>query len=47
MGEGFGLDMALGLPLQGIIPNSRRSAKAFFDIARFQDAPRIMGALCP
>ena len=47
MGEGFGLDMALGPPLQGIIPDSRSSAEAFFNIARFQNAPRIMGALGP
>ena len=47
MGEGFWLDMALGLPLQGIIPNSRSGAEAFFDIARFQNAPRIMSTLGP
>ena len=47
MGEGFGLDMALGLPLQGIIPNGCRGAEAFFNVACFQDAPRIMGALGP
>jgi hypothetical protein len=47
MGEGLGLDITLGSALQGIIPDSRRGAEAFFDIARFQDAPRIMGALGP
>jgi len=47
MGEGFGLDIALRLPLQGVIPNSRRGAEAFLDIASFQNAPRIMGTLGP
>jgi hypothetical protein len=47
MGEGLRLDIALGSALQGIIPDSRSSAEAFLNIACFQDAPRIMGALGP
>jgi hypothetical protein len=47
MGEGLRLDMALGPTLQGIIPNGCCGAEAFFNIACFQDAPRIMGTLGP
>jgi hypothetical protein len=47
MGEGFGLLITLGRPLQGVIPRSRSGAQAFFDIAPLQDALRIMGALGP
>lgn len=47
MGKGFRLNIALGLPLQSIIPNSRSGAEAFFNIARFQNAPRIMRTLGP
>lgn len=47
MGKGFALHLALGLSLQGIIPNGGGGAEAFLNIARFQNTPRIMGALGP
>ena len=47
MGDGFGLDIALRLPLQGIIPNGGGSAAPLLIIACFQNAPRLMRALGP